>query len=172
MACSLAFIRQPKLKEGIMKARTLTSLTIGILLLMISGIYAQVPSDSADAVKYSIAQTNPLAGAKSTNDEIRFTSVYNLGEIKSDDALFTLMKVLRGDPNESIRIVAALSLIKQGDARGVYFVKRSAKFNDMDKVGKFCKKFHNAYLVAEYMAKHNIKNTTGSEYIASTEKNK
>ena len=92
------------------------------------------------------AETNYLAGLNSENEGLRVSSAYFLGEINSSKAVIPLMKMLRNDESESARTVAALSLIKLGDARGVYLVKKAIEFNDFEKVRCRCAKFYSGYL--------------------------
>ena len=92
------------------------------------------------------AEINYLAGLNSDNEGLRVSSAYFLGEIKSSKAVIPLMKMLRNDKSESARTVAALSLIKLGDARGIHLVKKAIEFNDFEKVRCRCAKFYSGYL--------------------------
>ncbi len=56
------------------------------------------------------------------------------------------MQMLRNEEDESSRIIAALSLCRIGDPRGVYAVKGAAKFDDSEKVRTLCAWFYNQYV--------------------------
>ncbi|MBL1214411.1 MAG: hypothetical protein HND52_13720 [Ignavibacteriae bacterium] len=97
----------------------------------------------------SIAELNYLAGLESDNEGLRGSSAYFLGEINSSKAVIPLMRLLRNDESECVRTVAALSLIKLKDARGVYLVKKAIEFNDSEKVRDRCERFYAAFLLDE-----------------------
>ncbi|NOX16722.1 MAG: hypothetical protein GXO87_00355 [Chlorobi bacterium] len=121
---------------------------------------------SKDAVKpqkttdVKIATDNLLRGVSSDNAGLRLSSAYFLGELKSEEALIPLMKMLRGDEKESGRIMAALSLFKLKSARAVYMLKREASFNSSERTREMCKKFYNAFLMDERAKKLKRNNIT------------
>lgn len=115
----------------------------------------------SDARKKSI-ETNLIMGIHSDNEGLRISSAYYLGEIKSNEAVFPLMKMLREESVEAARIMAALSLIKIEDPQGLFMVKRTAKFNDFERVRKLSEHFYNAYLVRKYMEQHK----TNADFLA------
>ncbi len=91
-------------------------------------------------------EQNYIEGINSDNTGLKVSSAYFLGEMKSDKAVIPLMKILREDNCDGARLAAALALIKIGDARGVYLVKRSIDFNDCEKVRKMARHLYSAYL--------------------------
>jgi hypothetical protein len=135
-----------------------------IFLLLATNIFSQSQTEIDDAAKHEAAMKKPFAGVCCTDETIRLDCVCKLGELKSDKALFTLMKILREDPCEAVRIAAAQSLVKMGDPRGVFLVARHAKFSDSEKVSRFCEKFFQAYQYQEYLAKHGVEETDGNGY--------
>ncbi len=52
------------------------------------------------------------------------------------------MRMLRNAEPEDARIMAALSLIKIGDARGIYAVKQAIRFDESERVRKMCAIFY------------------------------
>ena len=66
--------------------------------------------------------------------------------MKADEAVIPLMKILKSDDNEESRIMAALSLIKIGDLRGIYAVKQAIKYDQSERVNKLCLNFYRDYM--------------------------
>ena len=135
-----------------------------IFLFLAANIIAQTQSEIDDAAKHAAALKKPLQGVCCADESIRLDCVCKLGELKSEKALFALMKVLREDPCEAVRVAAAQSLVKMGDPRGVFLVARHAKFSDSEKVSRFCDKFYQAYQYQEYLAKQGIEPTEETGY--------
>jgi hypothetical protein len=92
---------------------------------------------------------NLLIGAKSSNKGLCASSTYLMGELCSKKSVIPLMRLLHNAECEEVRILAALSLCKIGDARGVYAVKRSAIYDDSERVKRLCKIFYNAVLAGD-----------------------
>ena len=55
------------------------------------------------------------------------------------------MKILKSDENPQARIIAALSLLKIGDEKGMFAVKRAIKFDDDEQVQRMCNIFYTMY---------------------------
>jgi len=132
-----------------MKKGILTSLLL-VLGISISsfGFIHPVPSTKS-AVNRDIVITNLMSGVNSGNQGLRMSSTYFLGELKSDEAVIPLMRMLKSDKNEEARIMSALSLSKIGDSRGVYAVKQAIKFDSSERVKKMCSNFYHDYLSKE-----------------------
>jgi len=96
--------------------------------------------------KYNIVESNLLIGAKSENFGLRVDCAYKLGELKSKKAVNCLIKMLRSADTEEEQIMAALSLRKIENARGLYALKRAGKFAESDRVKRMCKIFYYDYL--------------------------
>ena len=96
--------------------------------------------------KYDLAVKNLLNGVMSTNDGLRRSAIYLLGELQADDAVIPLMRVLHSCTNERCRVAAAWALCKIGDARGVYAVKQAVRFDDSQKVKLHCAWYYNLYV--------------------------
>ena len=66
--------------------------------------------------------------------------------MKSEKALIPLMNLLRSGKTDGARAMAALSLIKIGNQRGIYKVMQEAKFNDSKNIRKLCKHLYKSYV--------------------------
>ena len=117
---------------------------------LVAGITGQAPATDKVQVtprvtKESIA-INLMNGLTSENKGVRESAAFMLGEEKITRAIVPLMKMLRDSEEESSRIVAALSLCRLGEPRGVYAVRMAAKFDNSEKVRTLCAWFYNQYV--------------------------
>ncbi len=87
-------------------------------------------------------------GTKSENFGLKVSSAYELGKYNTSRSVINLMRVLHDDKDVEARIAAALSLIKIGNARGVYAVKRAAEYDDSERVRNLCSKFYVDFVLA------------------------
>ena len=55
------------------------------------------------------------------------------------------MNILHTDKSPEARIMAALSLFKIGDERGIYAIKQAVQFDDNEWVKKMCNIFYQMY---------------------------
>ncbi len=123
--------------------------TLGTFALALALV---LPADQPDIrkaigeIKYEQAVQNLLIGLGSQNDGLRRSSAYILGELRSDEAVIPLMRALKGNEDERTQIVAALSLCKIGDERGLYAVKQEVRFSENEKVRNCCSWFYNQYV--------------------------
>jgi hypothetical protein len=123
--------------------------TLGTLALT---LILTLPPDQSDVrkaigeVRYQQAVQNLLIGLASENDGLRRSCAFILGEIRSDEAVIPLMRALKSGTDEQTQIIAALSLCKIGDARGVFAVKQEARFSDSKKVRNSCSWFYDQYV--------------------------
>ena len=83
---------------------------------------------------------------ESENLGLQSWAAYMLGEFCCDEAVVPLLKILHNSPYEEMRIMAALSLYKIGDSRGIFAIKQAIKFDECERVRKICEKFYKAYL--------------------------
>ena len=83
---------------------------------------------------YNVIEENYLAGFNSGNTGIKIDCAYFLGEMKSHKAVLPLMELFRNATNGGQKLVAAWSLLKIGDERGVALVKREVDFGDCDEI--------------------------------------
>ena len=131
-----------------MKATMSILAAAALIIAATTAAAASDPSTALTAEKYARAEQNLLIGIESDNQGVKEGSAYMLGELKSSKAVVPLMKMLRTDDQEPARIVAALSLCRIGDARGVYAVKRATQFDDSERVAQRCAWFYNEYVQA------------------------
>lgn len=125
-----------------MKSKILCVLVI--LLSFASFTLAAGPNESINKSQKEKAVQNFLEGLKTNNTGLQSSSAFYLGEINSSEAVIPLMRILKSNPEEELRIQAALALLKIGDARGIYAIKRAIQFDESKRVRDICTKFFNA----------------------------
>lgn len=126
-----------------MKKLSITGLIV-LFLVSFSGVvsaqsganyfaYVNIPTKHTEKIEkkfdsnYKTIEANYLAGLKSNNIGLKTSSAYFLGEMKSEKALFPLMKMFTNAKTDGERLLAAWSLLKIGDSRGVYLVKHATE---------------------------------------------
>jgi HEAT repeat protein len=130
-----------------------SGIILSVIVLMIMLI---VPTSANDLKKqlgearYNRAVENLLVALKetNTNDGLRRSAIYQLGELQADDAVIPIMAVLRRCHDEKCRVAAAWALCKIGDARGEYAVKQAVRFDDSRKVQIHSAWYYNLYVSA------------------------
>lgn len=106
-------------------------LSLFVLFVISASIsLAQAPPKTLESYAYSKIESNYLKGLKSNNPDLRVSCAYFLGKMKSDRALIPLMAAFHDSKNEGAKLIAAWSLLKIGDARGVNLVKRAIELNE------------------------------------------
>ncbi len=118
-----------------MKRMTFIVFIFVIITAFCSSSFSQPASSnqvkiSPGSAKYSIIEANYLDGLKSENKGLKVSCAYYLGEIKSKKAVVPLMAMLRNENDKGAKLIAAWSLLKIGDSRGVYLVSNIS--NDID----------------------------------------
>lgn len=98
------------------------------------------------SVNREVIIKNLLRGIKSDNFGLRTSSALMLGDFKADEAIIELLSMLHKEESEDARILAALSLLKINDSRGIYAIKQAIKFDKSDRVRRMCEKFYYHYL--------------------------
>lgn len=126
-----------------------------LLLLFVFAIFISLgmavePAKQVKTFNKELAIKSLLFGLESKNNGLISSSAYYLGEYNSNQAVIPLMKILKNSGSEELRISAALALLKIGDARGIYAIKRAIKFDESERVSNMCSKFYNAYLSQKY----------------------
>lgn len=124
---------------------------VAILFLAISSIIFAQSEYQSNLCSYELIEQNYIEGLKSDNCGLRVSCAYFLGEMKSTKAVIPLMDLLNNCPKDEVRLIAALSLIKIGDKRGIYLVKRQAEFCDVERVRALCEHLYFAYLQDKYV---------------------
>ncbi len=129
-----------------MKAKVLSSgLLVLILTLTAFGMENPITAKSS-SINRDLIIANLMNGIHSDNQGLVISSSYFLGELKSDEAVIPLMKILKSDINEEARIMAALSLSKIGDSRGIFAVKQAISFDKSERVKKMCSNFYQDFI--------------------------
>ena len=85
-------------------------------------------------------------GLNSNNLGLQAGCTYMVGELCCQSSVITLLKMLHNCPSEELRILAALSLYKIGDSRGIYAIKQAIKFDESKRVQRLCEIFYKAYI--------------------------
>ena len=124
-------------------------LVIGLIFFVMTA-YGFDNSDIDDAKTKKAAVTNLLIGLQSDNYGLKTSSAFMLGEIRAEEAVIPLMRMLRTEKHEDARIVAALALFKINDARGVFAVKQAIKFDNSERVRKMCSNYYHEILRERY----------------------
>lgn len=122
-----------------------------ILFVFFVAILGQVSFGSNNPVKKSemnreLIIKNLMVGIKSDNYGLRTSSALMLGEFKADESVIDLLGMLHSEETDDARIVAALSLLKIEDSRGIYAIKQAIRFDKSERVKKLCEKFYHHYL--------------------------
>lgn len=121
---------------------------VSLFLFLSSPLLPQEIADKNFSAKEACIKTL-LQGLNSDNQGLRAGCTYMLGELCCDRSVITLLDILHSNPLEELRILAALSLYKIRDARGIYAIKQAIKFDESDRVSKLCEKFYKAYMNEE-----------------------
>ena len=111
--------------------------------------YAQTTVPTLTSAKKDCIKKSLLLGVESENLGLQSCAAYMLGEFCCDEAVIPLLKILHNSPYEEMRIMAALSLYKIGDSRGIFAIRQAIKFDESKRVSKLCDKFYRAYLQAK-----------------------
>lgn len=101
-----------------------------------------------------------LEGLSSDNLGLKTSCAYMLGELKSQDAVIPLMRILREDENEQARISSALALYKIGTPLSIYAVKQAIKYDESQRVSNLATNFYNEYLRNKFGNSDKITDTT------------
>ena len=119
-------------------------ITILLTCLLIGASYAE--GSPKEITK--ISQNTVLSlknGLKSENLGLKSSCIYMLGELKISSAVIPLMKILRENENDDLRIAAALALYKIGTPLAINAVKQSIRFDESKRVSKHCASFYYEY---------------------------
>ncbi len=125
------------------------------VLLIIALVFVAVFSDFSlgsnspvkkSAINRDVIIKNLMVGIKSDNYGLRTSSALLLGEFKADEAVIELLSMLHKEDTEDARIVAALSLLRINDSRGIFAIKQAIRFDKSNRVKRMCEKFYQHYL--------------------------
>jgi hypothetical protein len=133
-----------------MKKLSVAYIVLAIIILLVTSVKAESISQTE---RDNIVQ-NLSMGLTSQNPGLRVSSALVLGRlidlnyIKNEDAkstVLSLMGMLNKGDTEQERISAALALFKIGDAKGIYQLKGSAKFDNSTRVKSISSKLYNEF---------------------------
>ncbi len=125
------------------------------LFVMTSFGFNKESLDNPDTRKAAVE--NLLSGVQSDNYGLRTSSAFMLGEIKAQEAVYPLMRMLRTEECEDARIVAALALYKIDHPKGIFAVKQATRFDVSERVRKMCTNFYYETLKVKYSVNASIK---------------
>ena len=128
-----------------MKKFWLVCVVLIAVILFSANLYAQpVPKRLIQMNETQITE-NLLTGMNSCNKGLCASCVYMIGDLCCKKGVIKLMSLLHSAECEEIRILAALSLCKIGDGRGIFAVKRAAVYDESERVKKLCGIFYKAF---------------------------
>ena len=87
-----------------------------------------------------------LEGLQSENIGLKTSCAYMLGELKIEESIIPLMRMLRESKSEEERISAALALYKIETPLSINAVKRAGEFDSSQRVSQLATNFYNQYL--------------------------
>jgi hypothetical protein len=119
--------------------------SFSLTIFLFSQTFSQEIVDKDFQLKEDCIKTL-LMGINSDNPGLKAGCIYMIGELGCDKGVVPLLHILHSNPSEEMRILAALSLYKIRDSRGIYAIKQAIKFDESDRVSRLCKTFYKAYL--------------------------
>lgn len=119
--------------------------TILISAFLISSLIAK-PNPKRNMQNHQNTISSLMIGLDSDNLGLKSSSAYMLGELKVSESIIPLMKMLRENENEELRIAAALALYKIGTPMAIHAVKQSIRFDESKRVSTLCANFYNEHL--------------------------
>jgi hypothetical protein len=126
-----------------MKAVTVIIAVLGMVVVMAVPASAQSSVELKANPYQELTEATLLNGLNCENCGVRAGAMFMVGDLKISRAVIPLMGILKGTADDKSKILAALSLCRIGDARGVYAVKRAAKFDESPRVRLLCGWYYN-----------------------------
>jgi len=123
--------------------------TIFTVLLLIITLSSTAFAGDNSTKKYECTQNtiaSLIEGLSSDNTGLKTSCAYMLGELNVTEGIIPLMRLLRNDESEEVRICAALALYKIGTPVSIFAVKQAIRFDESDRVSKLAAKFYYDYL--------------------------
>ena len=118
-----------------------------IVLTLITIGYSDSSANPRKSIEISQNTIESLMiGLNSENLGLRSSCVYMIGELRLSQAEIPLLRMLREDENEELRIAAALALYKICSPIAIHAVKQSIRFDESQRVSKHCADFYGEYL--------------------------
>ncbi len=122
--------------------------TVTVLILIITLSTTAFAGDNPTK-KYENSQntvSSLIEGLKSDNTGLKTSCAYLLGELNVTEGIIPLMRLLRNDESDEVRICAALALYKIGTPISIFAVKQAIRFDESERVSKLAAKFYYDYL--------------------------
>ncbi len=130
--------------------------TAALIMLASALSYSQNTPPIKSVTQEQIVETL-LMGMNTCNKGLCAGCTYMAGELCCGKSVIPLMSILHNGPCDEIRILAALSLTKIGDARGIYAVKRAITFDDSERVRRMCSIFYRALVAGKVSTDFKVK---------------
>ena len=115
--------------------KTISILLTALLVLSFTNTFAKDKIIS----NYTVIENNLLVGLESDNAGLISSCAYFLGELKSENAIIPLMKILHDSENCKLRQGAVLALYKINSAKGLFAIKQSMRLDADSQTRKICK---------------------------------
>ena len=125
--------------------RSITLFAVSLILLSSVQIIPQETANQKSSEKEACIKTL-MQGLNTENLGLQAGCVYMLGEVCCDKSVVKLLDILHNGKTEELRILAALSLYKIGDTRGLFAIKQAIRFDDSERVSRMCEIFYKAHL--------------------------
>ena len=135
--------------------------TLLLTSILIGGSFASGNPEVRTEIKQNTI-SSLIIGLNSENLGLKSSCAYMLGELQISTAVIPLMRILRENENDDLRIIAALALYKIGSPIAIHAVKQSIRFDDSERVSKHCASFYNEYL------KNKIIDEEKNDYVVKT----
>lgn len=117
-----------------------------IVFYLASTVSAQPLPKVKSKMNQEVILKSLLEGTQSENKGLCASCVYQMGELRSDHSVIPLLSILHNGKCDEIRIMAALSLYKISDSRGLFAIKQASKFDKSARVRRMCAIFYKAHL--------------------------
>jgi hypothetical protein len=125
--------------------RTILLFSVSLTILFFTQTFSQEIADKDLLAKENCIKTL-IQGINSDNPGLKAGCIYMIGELCCDRGVVILLDILHNNPSEELRILAALSLYKINDSRGIYAIKQAIRFDNSERVRRLCETFYKAYL--------------------------
>jgi hypothetical protein len=125
--------------------RSIILFAVSLILIFSFQIFPQETADQNSSEMEACFKTLQQ-GLNSDNLGLQAGCAYMVGELSCQRSVITLLKLLHDCPSEELRILAALSLYKIGDSRGIFAIKQAIKFDESKRVQRMCEIYYKAYL--------------------------
>ena len=125
--------------------RSILLFSVSLTILLFTQTFSQEIADKDFPPKENCIKTL-IQGINSDNPGLKAGCIYMIGELCCDRGVVILLDILHSNPSEELRILAALSLYKINDSRGIFAIKQAIKFDESERVSRLCKTFYKAYL--------------------------